>query len=48
MSISSLIALFGAMFLLAIIPGPAVFAIIARSFSSGFLRGVYDNGYCFR
>ncbi|NQZ07828.1 MAG: LysE family translocator [Algicola sp.] len=41
MTTTSLIALFGAMFLLAIVPGPAVFAIIARSFSSGFLRGVY-------
>ncbi|OUS30717.1 hypothetical protein A9Q98_04215 [Thalassotalea sp. 42_200_T64] len=41
MSASSLIALFGAMLLLAIVPGPAVFAIIARSFSSGFLRGLY-------
>jgi threonine/homoserine/homoserine lactone efflux protein len=41
MTTTSLIALFGAMFLVAIVPGPAVFAIIARSFSSGFLRGVY-------
>lgn len=29
------------MLLLAIVPGPAVFAIIARSFSSGLLRGLY-------
>ena len=41
MSTSSLIALFGSMLLLAIVPGPAVLAIIARSFSSGFLRGLY-------
>lgn len=41
MSSSSLIALFGTMLVLAIIPGPAVFAIIARSFSSGFTRAVY-------
>lgn len=38
---SNLIALFAAMLLLAIVPGPAVFAIIARSFASGFLRGLY-------
>lgn len=41
MTTTSLIALFGAMMLLAAIPGPAVFAVIARSFSSGFLKGVY-------
>ena len=41
MTSSSLLALFLAMLLLAIIPGPAVFALIARSFSSGFLRGLY-------
>jgi hypothetical protein len=38
MSIDSLFALFGAMIILAIVPGPAVFAIIARSFSSGKLQ----------
>jgi len=41
MSIDSLLALFGAMFILAIVPGPAVFAIIARSFSSGKLQAFY-------
>ncbi len=41
MSSASLIGLFFAMLLLAIVPGPAVFAIIARSFSSGFSRGLY-------
>jgi threonine/homoserine/homoserine lactone efflux protein len=41
MSIDSLFALFGAMLLLAIVPGPAVFAIIARSFSSGKLQAFY-------
>ena len=41
MSIVSLLTLLGAMMLLAIVPGPAVFAIIARSFSSGFSRGLY-------
>lgn len=40
MSIISLFTLVGAMLLLAIVPGPGVFAIIARSFSSGFSRGV--------
>jgi len=37
----SLFTLLGAMMLLAIVPGPAVFAIISRSFSSGLSRGVY-------
>ncbi len=41
MSIDSLITLFCAMFVLAIVPGPAVFAIIARSFSSGKLQAFY-------
>jgi len=41
MSIDSLFALFGAMIILAIVPGPAVFAIIARSFSSGKLQALY-------
>jgi threonine/homoserine/homoserine lactone efflux protein len=41
MSIDSLSALFGAMIILAIVPGPAVFAIIARSFSSGKLQAFY-------
>ncbi len=41
MLLSNLIILLGAMLLLAIVPGPAVFAVIARSFSSGFLRGLY-------
>ncbi|WP_298772345.1 LysE family translocator [uncultured Shewanella sp.] len=40
MSIISLFTLMGAMLLLAIVPGPGVFAIIARAFSSGFSRGV--------
>lgn len=41
MSIDSLFALFCAMLILAIVPGPAVFAIIARSFSSGKLPAFY-------
>lgn len=41
MSIDSLFTLFCAMFILAIVPGPAVFAIIARSFSSGTLQASY-------
>jgi len=40
-SIESLFTLFCAMFVLAIVPGPAVFAIIARSFSSGKLQAFY-------
>jgi threonine/homoserine/homoserine lactone efflux protein len=41
MSIDSLFALFGAMIILAIVPGPAVFAIISRSFSSGKMQAFY-------
>lgn len=41
MSVDSLFTLFLAMLLWAIVPGPGVFAIIARSFSSGVLQGVY-------
>ena len=40
MSSASLLALFGAMLIVALIPGPAVFAVIARTFSSGFSRGL--------
>ena len=40
MSSGSLLALFGAMLIVALIPGPAVFAVIARTFSSGFSRGL--------
>jgi threonine/homoserine/homoserine lactone efflux protein len=40
-SIDSLFTLFCAMLILAIVPGPAVFAIIARSFSSGKLQAFY-------
>jgi threonine/homoserine/homoserine lactone efflux protein len=38
-SVDSLFALFGAMLLLAIVPGPTVFAVIARSFSQVHNRG---------
>ncbi|MBB1438980.1 LysE family translocator [Shewanella sp. SG41-4] len=41
MSFESLFTLFCAMVILAIVPGPAVFAIIARSFSSGTLPAFY-------
>jgi len=41
MSIDSLFTLFCAMLILAVVPGPAVFAIIARSFSSGKLQAFY-------
>lgn len=40
MSAESLLALFGAMLIVALVPGPAVFAVIARTFSSGFSRGL--------
>ncbi len=40
MSVGELLALFGAMLVVAIIPGPAVFSVIARTFSSGFSRGL--------
>jgi threonine/homoserine/homoserine lactone efflux protein len=40
-SIDSIFTLFCAMLILAIVPGPAVFAIIARSFSSGKLQAFY-------
>ena len=40
MSSASLFALFLAMLVVALVPGPAVFAVIARTFSSGFSRGL--------
>ncbi len=40
MSLSSILALFGTMFVLAIIPSPSVFAVVARSVASGFMHGV--------
>lgn len=40
MTFSSSAALFGAMFVLAIAPAPSVFAVVARSISSGFYHGV--------
>ncbi|TDR20682.1 LysE family translocator [Marinicella litoralis] len=40
MSSGSLLALFGAMLIVALVPGPAVLAVIARTFSSGFSRGL--------
>ncbi len=39
MTITTTLALFGSMILLALIPGPGVFAVIARSMSSGFSHG---------
>lgn len=43
MTIGSIIALFGAMVLTAIIPGPAVFAVVARSMASGFSHGLFTT-----
>ncbi|WP_247671167.1 LysE family translocator [Pseudoalteromonas sp. MMG005] len=40
MSLGELFALFGAMLVVALVPGPAVFAVVARTFSSGFSRGL--------
>ena len=40
MTLGSISALFGAMFVLALIPSPSVFAVVARSLSSGFSRGL--------
>jgi threonine/homoserine/homoserine lactone efflux protein len=40
LSSGNFLALFGAMLILAMVPGPAVFAVIARTFSSGFSRGL--------
>ncbi|MEM9265832.1 MAG: LysE family translocator [Cyanobacteria bacterium P01_F01_bin.13] len=39
MALNSILALFGTMFVLAIIPGPSVFAVVARSAASGFMHG---------
>jgi threonine/homoserine/homoserine lactone efflux protein len=41
MTLEGLFALFCAMLILALVPGPAVFAIIARSFSCGKLHALY-------
>ncbi|MEM1254491.1 MAG: LysE family translocator [Cyanobacteria bacterium P01_H01_bin.21] len=40
MSPTSTMALFATMFLLAVVPGPSVFAVVARSMASGFYHGV--------
>jgi len=40
LSSGDFLALFGAMLVVALVPGPAVFAVIARTFSSGFSRGL--------
>ena len=41
MTLFSIIALAGAMFLLAITPGPAVFATVSRGFGSGFANALF-------
>jgi threonine/homoserine/homoserine lactone efflux protein len=41
MAVSQGLALFMAMFILAIIPGPAVFAVVSRSFSQGISQGIW-------
>jgi threonine/homoserine/homoserine lactone efflux protein len=40
LSFEDLFALFGAMLIVAAVPGPAVFSVIARTFSSGLSRGL--------
>lgn len=40
MTISSIVTLFGAMSILALLPSASVFAVVARAISSGFARGV--------
>lgn len=40
MTFSSIAALFGAMIVLATIPSPSVFAVVARSIASGFTHGL--------
>ena len=40
MTFSSITALFGAMIVLAIIPSPSVFAVVARTIASGFIHGL--------
>lgn len=40
MTLGSIFALFSTMVVLAMIPGPSVFAVVARSLSSGFTQGL--------
>ncbi len=40
MTLSSTVALFAAMFVLAIIPSPSVFVVVARTIESGFIHGL--------
>ena len=40
MTLGTAFALFGAMFVLALLPSPSVFAVVARSLSCGFTRGL--------
>ena len=41
MEFTSMAALFGAMVVLAVIPGPGVFAVVARSMASGLSHGLF-------
>lgn len=43
MTLNSIVALFGTMFVLAIIPGPSVFAVVARSIANGFSHGLVTS-----
>ena len=40
MPLSSIFSLFVALVILAVIPGPGVFAVVARSMASGFFHGL--------
>ena len=40
MTVSSMLSLFLALVVLAVIPGPGVFTVVARSMASGFNRGL--------
>jgi len=40
MTIASMLSLFVALFILAVIPGPGVFTVVARSMASGFFHGL--------
>ena len=40
MTIASMFSLFVALLILAVIPGPGVFTVVARSMASGFSHGI--------
>ena len=44
MTVSSIAALFGTLFILAVAPGPSDFAVVARSIASGFKQSLFMVG----